>query len=243
MERDPDERNVEPPESIEPTQDIVDASLKEDGVIGGDSVTTPEPPNSLDPSAGPDTRASSPAPSASDAAEEESDSELRLDASQVEANSNADPVPQAPGNVTRIELPEGITISPTPPADAPRERHSHLLPLDPTEASAKEPDPVDEIFPPEMRLPAGSGGLIAPRRPASPGLEDGKHEDRGHTMPRVQVLVSLAEALPLFEEVVNKALARAAPEFEQIAKAEIKLYDFRQESLRRAKDYRLRGPG
>jgi hypothetical protein len=126
-------------------------------------------------------------------------------------------------------------LSPFPP---------HLLPLDPGWALDDEPDPVDAIFPPELRLPSHPGDPGAPpRTPTLAPPDDGRPADRGQTMPRVQVLVSLAGARAMGEEVVEQALAQAAPEFEQIAQSEIKAYDFEQDSLRRAKDYRLRGPG
>ena len=62
-------------------------------------------------------------------------------------------------------------------------------------------------------------------------------------MPRVQVMVTLAEARALFEEVLDEAAARTGPKFEQIVQREIRSYDFDQVSKRRAADYRLRGPG
>ena len=64
----------------------------------------------------------------------------------------------------------------------------------------------------------------------------------GHTLPRVQVMVSLADARALFEEVLAEATERTAPKFQDLAKREVKQAFWERGNDERAADYRLRGP-
>jgi hypothetical protein len=242
MQRD-EQRNDEELKPTRPSQEILDASQRAADVNASDFDPAPEPSVPLDPTAT-DLPASSLATSAADLSEPASDGEPLPEALREEAAPNADPATQPAGNITRIELPADIIIPPTRPSEAMRDRHTHFLPLDPRQGWEDEPDPVDQIFPPEWRLPLDPGDPAAPARPAEPARPDaGPPSDQGQTMPRVQVLVTLAGARALFEEVLEEAIERAAPKFERIAQSEIKRYDFRQETKRRAADYRLRGPG
>jgi hypothetical protein len=244
MQRD-ERRNDEEPNPTREPEEIVDASQPEADINAVDSDLGPEPSVPSDPTV-PDLPASSLATSASDLSEPASDDELPSEADQEESASDYDTATRLAGKVTRIEVPEGITVPPTRTSEAMGDRHSHWLLPDRGGSSGDEPDAVDEIFPPELRLPLDSGDPAARPRtpvpePASP--QDGAPVDRGQTMPRVQVIVSLAGARALFEEGLQEAIRQAAPRFERIAQAEIKLYDFRQDNKRRAADYRLRGPG
>jgi len=244
MQRD-EQRNNEELKQARSPEETVDASppesVPEADVNAADSVTVPEPPTSLDQSAEPAT--SLPTQKA-DLGDADADREPQPDPPQEEAAPNADTATQPAGNVTRFELPAEISIPLARPSEALRDRSSYLLPLDPRRGLDDEPDPVDQIFPPEWRLPLDPGDPAAPARPAEPARPDaGPPSDKGQTMPRVQVLVTLAGARALFEEVLEEAIERAAPKFERIAQSEIKRYDFTQETKRRAADYRLRGPG
>jgi hypothetical protein len=244
MQRD-EQRNNEEPKQARPPEEIVDASPPESPLEGdvdaADSVTIPEPPTSLDQSAEP---ASSLPTQKADLGDADADREPPPDPPREEPASSADTVTQPAGNVTRIELPADISIPLARPSEALRDRRSYLLPLDPRRGLEDKPDPVDQIFPPEWRLPLDPGDPAAPpRTPELARPEAGPPSDKGQTMPRVQVLVTLAGARALFEEVLEEAIERAAPKFERIAQSEIKRYDFRQETKRRAADYRLRGPG
>lgn len=238
MERDEDQRNVEPPNALEPNQEIVDESLPEDDVDGPDPVATPEPLAPLEQSAVSKVPVSSLATGEADRSDGDSDSEPPLEASEELTASNTVAATRSAGNVTRIELPNEIAITPTRPPAVPRDRRSHLLPLDRDGAFEDEPNPADQIFPPEWRLPADSAPTPEPA-----GAEDGRPGDRGHTMPRVQVLVSLAQARTMYAEAIEEALEKQAPKYREIARSEVKQGFWEYGNQRRAADWRLRGPG
>ena len=87
-------------------------------------------------------------------------------------------------------------------------------------------------------MPVDSRGPGAAPNAPEPALR----ENSGHTLPRVQVMVSLADARALFEEVLTEATERTAPKFQQLAKREVKQAFWERGNHERAADYRLRGP-
>ena len=123
------------------------------------------PPFHSDESAASNVPASSPATSASDLSEGESESEPTLDPPQEEAASRADASAESAGNALAIELPAGVYVPPARPSEAASDRRSYDLPLNPGGARDDEADPVDQIFPPEWRLPvhAAAAGSGVPR--------------------------------------------------------------------------------
>ena len=203
---------------------------------GGDSVFAREPSAPLDESAGSNVPASS--PSASDLSEGESESEPTLDPAQENAASGTDSPVESAGNVLEIELPAGVYVPPARPSEAFRDRRSYYLPLNPGGARDDEGDPLERIFPPELRIPVDSRGPGAAPHAPEPALR----ENSGHTLPRVQVMVSLADARALFEEVLAEATERTAPKFQDLAKREVKQAFWERGNDERAADYRLRGP-
>ena len=210
MQRD-EQRNTEEPTPRRPPEEIIDESPPEGDVEAGDSVFAREPSAPLDASAGANVPASS--PSASDLREGESESEPTLDPPEEEAASGADSPVESAGNVLEIELPAGVYVPPARPSEAFRDRRSYDLPLNPTGARDDEGDPLERIFPPELRMPVDPRGPGA--APHSP--KPAPRENLGHTLPRVQVMVSLADARVLFEEVLAEATERTAPKFQQLA--------------------------
>ena len=233
-----DARNTEEPEPLEEREEIIDESSPEDDVEAGDSVFAREPSAPLDESAASNVPASSSATSASDLSEEESESEPTLDAPQENAASGTDSPMEPASNVLEINLPAGVYVPPARPSEAFRDRRSYYLPLNAGDALDDEADPVDQIFPPELRMPLhrrGSGAVPHSPEPAPRG-------DSSHTLPRVQVMVTLADARALFEEVLEEATESTAPKFQDLAKREVKQAAWERGCDERAADYRLRGP-
>lgn len=228
-----DATNTEDPEPLEEREEIVNESPPEGEVEAGDSVLAREPSAPLAESAASNVPASSPATSASDLSEGESESEPTLDAPQEEAASRADA--SAESSVIELQLPAGVYVPPARPSEAFRDRRSYYLPLNAGDAQDDEADPVDQIFPPEWRLPvhAAAGSGVPSDTPGA---------DSGHVPPRVQVMVSLADAEVLFEEALAEAAERTAPKFQQLAKREVKQAFWRRGNHERAADSRLRGP-
>jgi len=137
-----------------------------------------------------------------------------------------------------IELPADVYVPLGRPPQSFRDRRSYDLPLNPGDARDDEADPVDRIFPRESRMP------LHPRGPgAAPNTpQPAPRENSGQTPPRVQVMVTLADAEVLFEEALEEAAERTAPKFQQLAKGEVKQALWERGNHERAADYRLRGP-
>jgi hypothetical protein len=154
------------------------------------------------------------------------------------AASNTGAAMQSGGQATRIELPADLEISPTPPAEVPGDRNDRLLPTDRDGALQGEANPVDQIFPPEWRLPVDTGGSFGARESAA----DEQRENIGRTAPRVQVLVTLVEARAMYADAIHEALEKKAPKYRQIAESAVERGFWRYENQRRAADWRLRGP-
>jgi hypothetical protein len=116
------------------------------------------------------------------------------------------------------------------------------LPLTRDRQAASD-DPVDQLFPPELRRPAHAQPGDADRAPApdAPAAKSDR-EDVGQPLPRVQVLVTLHDAQMWFEEAIDEAWQRVAPKFQQLAEREVRYADWARKCDERAADWRLRGP-
>jgi hypothetical protein len=233
MDDNEDEPRVEPPDALEPGQgqDIVGEVQSEDDGVGL------EAPNGLDQSAESSVPPATLTPQEADSSVEDPDQPELTEEIAVPIGGAST---QTGGQVTRIELPADLGISPaTQPPVATGDRHSHLLPFDRGEEAAGDPDPVDQIFPPAWRLPVDSSGSV--RTPESTAADESP-ESLGETMPRMQVLVTLLEGQTMHAEAIDEALAKHAPEYRQIAESEVERGLWHYENQRRAADWRLRGP-
>jgi hypothetical protein len=91
---------------------------------------------------------------------------------------------------------------------------------------------------------AGSPSVSNLHRPAPtpPNASVGSQGDRERLVPSIVVTVSLGHSRDMFEQAVEAAIQHATQKFHKIAKQEIDLFAFEQHAVRRAADYRLRGP-
>jgi hypothetical protein len=233
MDYDEDERNVKPQDTLDP-QDI------ERDLPGEGEVVAPDAGISSDQSA--ESRVSPAAPTQRETERSSKGfpgAEMPGAPEEIAA-SNARAATQSAGQVTRIELPADLEISPTTqPPEATGDRHSRLLRLDRGEESEGDPDPVDQILRPASRRPLDSSGSA--RTPES-AMKDESPESLGETMPRVQVFVTLLESQTMYAEAIEKAVEKHAPKYRQIAESEVERGFRHYENQRRAADWQLRGP-
>jgi hypothetical protein len=145
----------------------------------------------------------------------------------------------AAGQVTRIAIPSEQFARPLPSRPGSREVE---LPLARDRQAASD-DPVDQLFPPELRQPARSQQGDAEREAASEAhASSPARENLGQPLPRVQVLVTLHDAQVWFDEAIDEAWQRLAPKFQQLAEREVRYADWARKCDERAADWRLRGP-
>ncbi len=128
--------------------------------------------------------------------------------------------------VRLISSPAEHTFSAASPARGTRREYE--LPIGP--AANNETDPADRLFPPELA-----------QRPAPPG-HTYPAGSTAQAIPRIQVLVTLANARALFDEALELATEKTAPRFHKIVQFELAQAEFDRKSAARAADYRLRGP-
>lgn len=234
MQHDNDERDVRPPSGPEPTPEIVDEQQIDEDAVEPEAISpASSSAESSEPPAGPP-------PQRVDATSRDSGAPEPPEAREEIVPSVEVAELQSGGEVARIELPTELDISPSMrPPGATDDRQSHLLPLEGGDEPDGEPNPLDQVFPPSLRPPSNtSGALRAPEsRPA-----DGPPADRGETMPRVQVLVTLLQDRTMYAEAIDEAMDRKAPKYREIARDEAAHKLWEQENKRRAADWRLRGP-
>lgn len=106
----------------------------------------------------------------------------------------------------------------SPPALRP-DGATYLLPIEPDGESDAPRDPVDEIFPPELRAPRHAPGASSPMEPGGP--REAMTNEPLHVAPRVLVVVSLAESNTKFLEAAHQAAEELSPHFRGVAKEEI----------------------
>ncbi len=94
----------------------------------------------------------------------------------------------------------------------------------------EQPSPNASLLPGGQYL--GAGG--------APIGSSGQSEAR--PIPRIQVMVTMANAQSLFDQALEKATAIAATKFQKLVKQEIAEAEFWKKCEARAADYRLRGP-
>jgi hypothetical protein len=167
------------------------------------------------------------------------DGESVVDSAKQDGESRVAEPTESPGEISTIDLSAGMSIPPGRPTEfAPS--GTYELPLEPIAGEDASTSAVDQLFPSHLRAPAGSAGHsgASPIRSKSPA-----GADAGDVLPRLQVMVTLAEARALFEEVLETASQRTAPKFLEVVKREIEMAAWRAENQRRAADWRLRGPG
>jgi len=225
-----DEQNAAEPERTLPPEEVADVSLSDD--VGGAGADVDQPA----------TREASPVPPAADIAgtddlTAEGENEPVANLPMESPTSQVDAPADQSGSTTHIELAPDVPL-PTAPAPARRIPHHFELPL---ERGGRDEDPVDEIFPPELRRPLdphdpGAGH----EEPDSPAATES--EEIGQPLPSIQVLVVLADARAHMEEAADVAAERMAPEFEEIAEQKVKYAFWVKKCEERAADWRLRGP-
>jgi hypothetical protein len=78
--------------------------------------------------------------------------------------------------------------------------------------------------------------------PSGPAIVAGEtpHGEGATTMPRLQIVVQMADARAMYAEAIEEALEKKAPEYREIARSEVKLGLWQEENKRRAADWRLR---
>ncbi len=230
MERDEDEQDLISPNAHEPGQGILGEAQSEDDDLG------PDAPDGSDQSAESQISAASSPPQEADPRDEDPEGPE----AHQEATLSGTAAVQPAGQGTRIELPAELDISSArQPQSTTGDQQNHLLPLDRGHESASAPNPVDQIFPPEWRLPLDPGGSSRP--PDSAAAADSP-ANVGDAIPRVQVLVTLLASQTMYAEAIDEALEKHAPKYRQIAESEVKHGFWQYENQRRAADWRLRGP-
>ncbi len=246
MERDEDQRQVEPPKRERATQPRVNRHL----VKTAASLTPPRLPSRLRgrtrllPPASPNIRRKLDKPKAKQA-------ELQSEppsAPAAEASLEVDAATPSSSYVAPLTPSADVVVPPGPPASAPRRRHSHLLPLTDPGAIQDEPSPAERIFPPEWRLPYSKcpGPHRRPRRlgadEQSPGPNAEGPGDRAVVMPRVQVLVESARELMRTRRGRSRSGGEdGARSIQELAGVEVQHAAWEYENASGA-DYRLRGP-
>lgn len=144
----------------------------------------------------------------------------------ADAASSAEAVPFVHANT--------ISPPPTAPIRSPSSTHDYPLPREPE----PQPSGADELL---QHLPAPAAPRIEPpRRPAQPG-PNAAGESAARPLPRVVVMVTLAEAKADTNDLLEADAKRMTPQFQQVAKSEIAEAFSRQQSERRAADPYLRG--
>jgi len=88
---------------------------------------------------------------------------------------------------------------------------SYELPLYPKSLSGED-DPAAKIFPKEWMRTSSSGDPVEPEPSPS---------DAGQPLPRVMVLVMLADARDIINEAIEEAIRRVTPLMHQAAKSEV----------------------
>ena len=127
------------------------------------------------------------------------------------------------------------SFTPSPAPAPPQRSPDYELPI-PQSDEDEEHDVVDRLFPPELVNRAAPPA--APPKP--PGAA--ASEPVGQPMPRVQVMVTLADARALFDEALERAATQMAAKFHKIVQFELAQVEFDRKSAARAADYTLRGP-
>jgi hypothetical protein len=95
----------------------------------------------------------------------------------------------------------------------------------------------DSRAPDESSGPDRGAGF--PAGPAMVAVET-PHGDGAAPMPRLQIVVQMADVRDLYDLAIDEALKRRAGEYREIAQSEVKLGFWRYENERRRADWRLR---
>lgn len=163
--------------------------------------------------------------------------DLSTEGTMAQVDTPAEP----PASVTRIELPADMPISTTP---GPARRIPRHLDLPLPHGGEPPEDPVDRIFPPALRMPLDPHDPGAGSKKSEPAESPAPAERAGigQPLPRIQVLVTLADARAHLEEVLDVAAERMAPEFEELAEEKVRHAFWAKKCEDRAADWRLRGP-
>lgn len=156
--------------------------------------------------------------STAEPASEVSETMVRSAEDVEDSTSSNDPAAtREQSNLVRIEPPPHSPVALPRPPSAPLDRHARLLPLErdvplDDESDASESSSEGELFPfaelnPSQRVP----------KSASPEpLDDGGDS---HPVPRIQVMVSLADARAMYADAITEALDRKAAQFKQVARS------------------------
>jgi hypothetical protein len=78
--------------------------------------------------------------------------------------------------------------------------------------------------------------------PSGPAIVAGEtpNGESATTMPRLQIVVQMADARAMYAEAIEEALEKKAPAYREIAQSEVKHGLWQEENKRRAADWRLR---
>ena len=231
MERNDDERDLDPTNPQEPGPDIVGDAESEHGGSGPDA--TSQSDRSAEPQP-PATSSSLPAtdPSADDPEEPGPRQEFFVPTDAVAM--------QPDEQATRIELSLDPDVSPAArPPSTTGDQRSRVPPLDPGEQPEGVHAPVGQTLPPAPGHPADSSRSA---RTAKLAAVEQPRESIGSTVPRVQVLVMLLESKAMYADAIDEALDENAAKYRQIAQSEVDQAFWIYETERRAADWRLRDP-
>jgi hypothetical protein len=151
-------------------------------------------------------------------------------------NAHAGESPTSSASPAEVVSPVyGNTISPAPAAPIGSGSQPYLLPLE----AESRPAGADELL---QHLPEPATPRLEPPRAAVQAIPNAAGETGGKPLPRVMVVVTLADAKADTNDLLEADGRRMAPQYQQIAKSEIEQERDLQKSLQRAADYRLRGP-